>query len=136
MFRNGKGPILHDPRSVETLTMLLAANFLRLGRAGDSMPATLGRQARTWSAGRGGRHAAFHGFPPDLQLPESAIEEISESARAGSADEYGVRQLELYYNNDGNVYCLLEAPSEEAVREHHAALGVPCGEVHQVDSIF
>lgn len=78
----------------------------------------------------------FMDFHADLQLPESAIEEISESARAGSADEYGVRQLELYYNNDGNVYCLLEAPSEEAVREHHAALGVPCGEVHQVDSIF
>jgi Protein of unknown function (DUF4242) len=47
-----------------------------------------------------------------------------------------VRQLELYHNADGNVYCLLEAPDEEAVRNHHAALGVPCAAVHQVDSLL
>ncbi len=78
----------------------------------------------------------FMDYHADLRLPASAIEEIREGAHAGVADDYGVRQLELYYNDDGNVYCLLEAPSEEAVREHHAALGVPCGAVHQVDGIF
>ncbi|MGO9779231.1 MAG: nickel-binding protein [Streptosporangiaceae bacterium] len=36
---------------------------------------------------------------------------------------------------DGNVYCLLEGPDEDAIRKHHAALGVPCGDVHQVDSL-
>jgi len=25
------------------------------------------------------------------------------------------------------VYCLLEGPDEEAIRRHHAALGVPAG---------
>ncbi len=45
-----------------------------------------------------------------------------------------MRQAELYYNADGNVYCLLEAPNEDAIRKHHAALNVPCGDVHQVDS--
>lgn len=78
----------------------------------------------------------FMDFHSELQLPESAIKEISEGARAGAADEFGVRQLELYYNHEGNVFCLLEAPNEEAVREHHAALGVSCGQVHEVDSIF
>jgi hypothetical protein len=43
-----------------------------------------------------------------------------------------VRQLELYYNTEGNVYCLLDGPDEEAIRQHHAALGVPCGDVHPV----
>jgi hypothetical protein len=31
---------------------------------------------------------------------------------------------------------LLEAPDAEAVRSHHAALGVPCGEVHQVSGLL
>jgi hypothetical protein len=33
------------------------------------------------------------------------------------------------------VYCLPAGPGEEAIRQHHAALGVPCGDVHQVDSL-
>jgi len=46
-----------------------------------------------------------------------------------------VRQVELYHNGDGKVYCLLDGPDEQAIRAHHAALGVPCGDVHQVDSL-
>jgi|HubBroStandDraft_3_1064219.scaffolds.fasta_scaffold109990_2 hypothetical protein len=49
-------------------------------------------------------------------------------------DRFGVRQIELYHNQR-KVYCLLEGPDEEAIRRHHAALGVPCGDVHQVDSL-
>jgi len=33
------------------------------------------------------------------------------------------------------VYCLLEGPDEDAIRKHHAALGVLSGDVHQVDSL-
>jgi len=33
------------------------------------------------------------------------------------------------------VYCLLDGPDEQAIRDHHAAAGVPCGDVHQVDSL-
>jgi hypothetical protein len=47
-----------------------------------------------------------------------------------------VRQVELFHNADGKVYCLLEGPDEEAIRQHHAALDVPCGEVHQVDGLL
>jgi hypothetical protein len=32
------------------------------------------------------------------------------------------------------MHCLLEALDEDAIRKHHTALGVPCGDVHQVDS--
>jgi hypothetical protein len=46
-----------------------------------------------------------------------------------------VRQLELYHNADGQVYCLLDGPDEESIRKHHEALHVPCGDVHQVDSL-
>jgi hypothetical protein len=47
-----------------------------------------------------------------------------------------VRQIELYHNADGKVYCLLEGPDEEAIRHHHEALNVPCGDVHRVDSLL
>jgi hypothetical protein len=74
----------------------------------------------------------FHG---NLPLPAEAIAQITDDARAERADAFGVRQVELYHNADGQVYCLLEAPDEEAVRKHHDALGVDCGAVHRVDGI-
>jgi uncharacterized protein DUF4242 len=64
-----------------------------------------------------------------------AIAQITADTRDKRADEFGVRQAELYHNDEGKVYCLLEAPDEEAVRKHHAALGVDCGAVHRVDGI-
>jgi hypothetical protein len=74
-------------------------------------------------------------YHPDLKLPEEAIAQISDDARHARSDQFGVRQIELYHNTEGQVYCLLEAPDEQSVRDHHAALGVPCGDVHQVDSL-
>jgi len=74
-------------------------------------------------------------FHDDLKLPEAAIEQIAEDTRNKKADEFGVRQIELYHNADGKVYCLLDGPDEDAIRKHHAALGVPCGDVHRVDSL-
>jgi len=79
------------------------------------------------------RFMDYHG---DLKLPPEAIEQIAQGTQDGVSDEFGVRQIELYHNADGKVYCLLEAPDEDAVRRHHAALDVPCGEVHQVDSLL
>ena len=77
----------------------------------------------------------FMDFHPELTLPQEAIDDIAAGAHAGTADQFGVRQIELYHNPDGPVYCLLDAPSAQAVRDHHAALGVPCGEVHEVARI-
>jgi hypothetical protein len=78
----------------------------------------------------------FMDFHDDLKLPQEAIDEITQGTRDGATDEFGVRQVELYHNADGKVYCLLEAPDEAAVRAHHAALDVPCGEVHRVDGLL
>jgi hypothetical protein len=78
----------------------------------------------------------FMDYHDDLKLPAEAILQITEGTKDGATDEFGVRQLELYHNADGHVYCLLEAPDEEAVRNHHAALNVPCGQVHEVDSLL
>jgi hypothetical protein len=76
--------------------------------------------------------ALFMDFHDDLKLPAGDIAQIAEDTRAGRADQFGVRQVELYHNAEGQVYCLLEGPDEEAIRQHHAALGVPCGDVHRV----
>ena len=78
----------------------------------------------------------FMDFHDDLKLPAEAIEQIAEGTREGTADQFGVRQIELYHNADGKVYCLLEGTDEDAIRKHHEALGVPCSEVHQVDSLL
>jgi len=78
------------------------------------------------------RFMDYHG---DLKLPAEAIAQITDDTRHAKADQFGVRQIELYHNAQGNVYCLLDGPDEDAIREHHAALGVPCGEVHEVDSL-
>ena len=78
----------------------------------------------------------FMDFHDDLKLPQAAIDQIAQGTRDGVTDEFGVRQVELFHNADGKVYCLLEGPDEEAIRQHHAALHVPCGEVHQVDGLL
>jgi len=78
----------------------------------------------------------FMDYHDELHLPADAVEKITEEAKAGQSDQFGVRQAELFHNDDGKVYCLLEAPDAEAVRQHHAALGVGCGEVHEVRGIL
>jgi hypothetical protein len=71
-----------------------------------------------------------------LLLPDEAIAQITQDTKDQKADEFGVRQVELFHNPDGKVYCLLEAPDSDAVRSHHEALGVPCGDVHEVSSLL
>ena len=78
----------------------------------------------------------FMDYHDDLKLPAEAIQQIAQGTRDGAADEFGVRQVELYHNADGKVYCLLDAPDEQAVRDHHASLGVSCGDVNQVNSLL
>jgi hypothetical protein len=78
----------------------------------------------------------FMDFHEDLKLPQEAIESIGQGAKNNEKDEFGVRQIELYHNADGKVYCLLEAPDAESVRKHHAALDVPCGQVHEVKQLL
>ena len=77
----------------------------------------------------------FMDFHTDLKLPPEAIAQIADDTRNERADEFGVRQVELYHNTDGQVYCLLDGPDEDAIRKHHAALGLDCGAVHRVDGI-
>lgn len=78
----------------------------------------------------------FMDYHSDLKLPTEAIQGLTEATRNGDTDEFGVRQVELFHNADGNVYCLLEAPSADAVRKHHEALDIECGDVHEVKQLL
>jgi hypothetical protein len=75
-------------------------------------------------------------YHEELKLPDEAIAQITQETKDKKTDQFGVRQVELYHNPDGKVYCLLEAPNADAVRSHHEALGVPCGEVHEVSGLL
>ena len=65
----------------------------------------------------------FMDFHDDLKLPEEAVRQITKETEEGTVDKFGVRQVELFYNPEGKVYCLLEAPDEDAVRRHWMKLG-------------
>lgn len=78
----------------------------------------------------------FMDYHADLPLPPGTIEQLRRDAQAHTYDEFGVRQVDLFHDHGGHAYCLLEAPDAEAVRQHHAALGLPCGDVHQVDALL
>jgi hypothetical protein len=78
----------------------------------------------------------FMDYHDDLKLPREVIDQIARETREGATDEFGVRQIELYHNAAGQVYCLLDGPDEESIRKHHAALHVSCGDVQQVDSLL
>ena len=70
-----------------------------------------------------------------VNLPGEVIAQLTTDASDHRADQFGVRQIELYPTANGKVYCLLEAPDEEAVRSHHEALGVDCADVYLVEGI-
>ena len=77
----------------------------------------------------------FMNFHTNLPLPDEVIRLIKADCEAGARDESRVAQLDLYYNAEGTVFCLLDAPDADAVRKHHDAMDVTCGDVHKIDSL-
>lgn len=77
----------------------------------------------------------FMDFHDDLKLPAGATAQIAGDTRDARTGQFGKRQIDLYHNAAGTVYCLPEGPDEEAIRQHHAAPRVSCSEEHQADSL-
>lgn len=51
------------------------------------------------------------------------------------ADEFGVTHHDILFSEEENkVYCVLDAPSSDAVHKHHAKAGVECDWIHEVES--
>ena len=64
-----------------------------------------------------------HAMGPDL--PPEAKAGIAEQIKAGKADQFGVKGLNVFLATDGAAYCLSEAPDADAVVKSHEALGLP-----------
>jgi Nickel responsive protein SCO4226-like len=48
-------------------------------------------------------------------------------------DELGVTHINIFYNREADLcYCLLEAPSKEAVEKHHSKINVKCDWINEV----
>ena len=63
----------------------------------------------------------------------SATEEQLRELQKSPADEYGVIHVNMLYNPEADtMYCILDAPSEEAVRMHHIKLGYKCDWITEI----
>jgi hypothetical protein len=50
-------------------------------------------------------------------------------------DEFGVTHHDILFNSvEDRVYCVLDAPSKEAVERHHQHAGIACEWVREVQS--
>ena len=56
-------------------------------------------------------------------------------AQNAPADEFGVTHHDIFYSEEDNrIWCVLDAPSKEAVKKHHAKVGISCHSIHEVKS--
>jgi hypothetical protein len=64
--------------------------------------------------------------PTNPNMPPEVFTIIRQRMKSGTADEYGEREIHVFVGAD-RTYCYTEAPSAEAVRKSHAAMGVVLG---------
>ena len=56
-------------------------------------------------------------------------------AQSAPADEFGVTHHDILFSEKENkIWCVLDAPSKEAVEKHHAKVGMKCQAIHEVRS--
>lgn len=52
------------------------------------------------------------------------------------SDKFGVTHLELFHNKkEDKMYCILEAPNEEAIWKHHETAGLKCEFITEVQQV-
>ncbi len=55
------------------------------------------------------------------EIDEAILKQLQKAPK----DEFGVTHVNIMYNKAENkAFCLLDAPSKEAVEKHHAKMGV------------
>ena len=64
--------------------------------------------------------------PTDPNMPPEVVARIIERLRSGERDEFGEKGLNVFIGAE-QTYCHTEAPSVEAVRKSHEALGIVLG---------
>jgi hypothetical protein len=74
--------------------------------------------------------ALFMDYHEDLKLPVEALAQIAEDTATPGPTGSACARSSPATTPTGGVYCLLDGPDQDAIRQHHTALGVLCGEVH------
>lgn len=65
---------------------------------------------------------------------ESRLEEIKNMV--STINEFGVSTLDMFYNkNEQELYCILEAPNEDAIKMHHAKINLTCDFITPVKKV-
>lgn len=61
--------------------------------------------------------------------------EVLRTLQKAPQDEFGITHLDILFNaRENRCYCVLDAPSREAVVRHHAKAGVTCEFIEEVES--
>src|ERR687885_516429 len=71
---------------------------------------------------------------PLATIPRAIQQRMHREAMRGSVDQHGVQPLG-HWVTDRLIYCVLRAPSEEAVRRYHAERGLPHDELRLVTGL-
>jgi hypothetical protein len=67
-------------------------------------------------------------------VPSDTIRDFMRAATRGTPDQFGVRPLDLYCGDDGDVHYVVAAPDETAIRQSHAAHGADCSRIRHIAS--
>lgn len=63
----------------------------------------------------------------------SVTEDQLKKLQGSPPDEFGVIYINMLYNYEANImYCILEAPSKEAVEKHHTKFGTTCDWITEI----
>ena len=71
---------------------------------------------------------------PLAAIPSTVQRQMEHEARHGTIDEHGVQPL-AHWVTDGVIYCVVQAPDQEAFCRHHADYGLPCDELHPITGL-
>ena len=63
------------------------------------------------------RHPTNHNLPPEM------LAQIKQRLSSGHVDEFGEKGIHVFIGQH-ETFCYTEAPSAEAVRKSHAAMGI------------
>ena len=74
-----------------------------------------------------------------MDLPADLRKKVTERIRTGEKDSFGVVDRGIIIDREGGeLHCVLDAPSVDAVMQHHESLNVPLEHetVHEADVIL
>jgi hypothetical protein len=74
--------------------------------------------------------------PTNPNMPPELVTLIKQRLRSGESDEFGEKRINVFIGSQ-RTYCYTEAPSAEAVRKSHEAMGITLApnDVEEVQSL-